>query len=338
MNLIDKYIAEVGKQLPRKNRTDIEAEIRSTLEDMLEERSQGKDPADAATVSEILKEYGAPREVAAKYKTHQFLIGPRLFPVFEKVVKVVLAVVFGASLIGLATSLAQTGLTGPEFAAAIGKWIGGLFASLIAAFGNIVIIFAIIERTKAADEFEKESKEWDPKDLEREQDPDEVDKADHVATIIFSTLALVVFNLYPDLLSIRYLSDGTWISMPILTPIFFSFLPWINLMAVLQIIFSSFMLGQKYWQPWVRILDIALHIAGMALAVIILRTPGITNITPQTLASMGIVDGAEALAKLYNFIPDLLIIIIVVATAVVVIKHLIRLFGGKSKDPYLLIR
>ena len=338
MNLIDKYIAEVGKHLPRKNRADIEAEIRSTLEDVLEERTQGTGSADEATVMQVLKEYGAPREVAAKYKSHQYLIGPRLFPIFEKVLRIVLAVVFGASLIGLATSLVQTGLTGPEFLPAIGKWIGGLFSGLIAAFGNIVIVFAIIERTKAADEFEKEVKEWDPKDLEREQDPDEVDKADHVATIIFSALALVVFNLYPDLLSIRYLSNGTWVTIPILTPVFLSFLPWINLMAVLQIIFSSFMLGQKYWQPWARVLDILLHLAGMALAVIILRTPGITNITPETLTSMGIIDGAQELAKLYNYIPDLLILIIVIATAVAVIKHLIRLFGEKSKDPYLMIK
>ncbi len=101
MNLIDKYIAEVGKHLPRRNRADIEAEIRSTLEDMLEERSQGTGPADDATVMQVLKEYGAPREVASKYKTHQYLIGPRLFPIFEKVVRIVLAVLFGVSLIGL---------------------------------------------------------------------------------------------------------------------------------------------------------------------------------------------------------------------------------------------
>ena len=338
MNLIDKYIAEVGKQLPRKNRADIEAEIRSTLEDMLEERALGSGPADEATVMQVLKEYGAPGEVASKYKARQYLIGPHLFPVFEKVVRIVLAIVVGASLLGLVTSLAQSGLTGPEFVSAIGKWLGGLFSGLIAAFGNIVIVFAIIERTKVSGEFEKEVKEWDPKDLEREQDPDDVDKADHVATIIFSTLALVVFNLYPDLLSVRYLSNGTWVTMPILTQTFFAFLPWINLMAVLQIIFSSFMLGQKYWQPLTRILDIVLHLAGMALAVIILRTPGITDITPETLASMGILDGAEELAKLYNLLPDFLILIIVIATAIVVIKHLIRLFSEKSKSPYLLIK
>ncbi|MGZ9224021.1 MAG: hypothetical protein ACXW4M_00545 [Anaerolineales bacterium] len=38
MSLIDRYIAEVGRHLPEKDRSDIEAEIRSTLEDMIEER------------------------------------------------------------------------------------------------------------------------------------------------------------------------------------------------------------------------------------------------------------------------------------------------------------
>jgi hypothetical protein len=34
MNLIELYVAEVGKRLPLKGRKDIEAELRSTLEDM----------------------------------------------------------------------------------------------------------------------------------------------------------------------------------------------------------------------------------------------------------------------------------------------------------------
>jgi|SRR5688500_16974378 len=105
MNLIDKYIAEVGKHLPRKNRVDIEAEIRSTLEDMLDERKKDDGPADEATIMKWLKEYGSPRDVAMTYKTHQYLIGPRLFPMFETVVRIVFAVVAGASLIGLGVGL-----------------------------------------------------------------------------------------------------------------------------------------------------------------------------------------------------------------------------------------
>ena len=55
MNLIDRYVTEVGKHLPRKNRLDIETELRSTLEDMLEDRSQqtGR-PADEALADRIV--------------------------------------------------------------------------------------------------------------------------------------------------------------------------------------------------------------------------------------------------------------------------------------------
>ena len=59
MNLIDKYIAEVGKHLPRKQRADIEAEIRSTLEDMLEERKQANGQISEVEIIELLKEYAA---------------------------------------------------------------------------------------------------------------------------------------------------------------------------------------------------------------------------------------------------------------------------------------
>jgi len=338
MNLIDKYIAEVGKHLPRKNRADIEAEIRSTLEDMLDERKQADGPADEETTLQLLKEYGSPREVAATYKAHQYLIGPRLFPIFEMVIRIVFAVVAGASLIGLAVGLAKTGLTGPEFVSTLGEWFGGLISGLIAAFGNIVLVFAIIERTEAANKFEKEFKDWDPKDLQREPDPDRIDLPDHIATIIFTALALVVFNIYPNLLSIRYASDGTWVTLPVLTESFFRFLPWINIMGLLQIIFSGFMLGQRDWTPVTRILGIVMDIAGMILAVVILRTSGIFGITPEALASIGITEAADTLARLFNFVPTLIIIIVVVVTTIKVIKSLLRLFSAKSRSPYPIMK
>jgi hypothetical protein len=338
MNLIDKYIAEVGKHLPRKQRADIEAEIRSTMEDMLEERNQGKGPADEAMVMQLLKEYGSPREVAATYKTHQYLIGPRLFPIFETVIRIVFAVVAGASVIGLGVGLSKTGLSGPAFISTVGEWFGGLLGGLIAAFGNVTLVFAIIERTKVANEFEKEFKEWDPKELQQEHDPDQIDRADHIATLIFTFLGLVVFNLYPNLLAIRYASDGSWVTLPILTETFFRFLPWINIMGLLQIGFSVYMLGQRDWTPVARILGILIDIAGMALAVLILRTPGIFAITPEALRSIGMGEGADDLSRLLQFGPTIIIIVIVVVTAIKVIKGLLRLFASKSNSPYPVLK
>jgi hypothetical protein len=343
MNLIDRYITEVGKHLPRKNRADIEAEIRSTLEDMLEERTQGKVPADKGpvdetTVLELLKEYGSPREVAAKYKTHQYLIGPRLYPTFEMVLRIVLIVVAGASLLGLAVSLSKTDLTGPAFLSALGQWFGGLISGLISAFGNIALVFAIIERTRVADKFEKEFMEWDPKELKSEPDPDRIDLPDHIATIIFTVLGLVILNLYPNLLSFRSSNNGTWITLPLLTESFFRFLPWINILGLLQIVFNGFMLGQKDWTPATRSLSIVMDIAGMILAIAILRTPGIFGLTPQALTAIGIGEGADNLSRLFNSLPTIILLIVVVVTTVKVVKSLLRLFYNKSRSPYPVLK
>lgn len=333
VNLIDKYIAEVGKYLPRKNREDIQAEIRSTLEDMLEERKQTKGSADEATVINLLKEYGSPREVAATYKTHQYLIGPRMFPIFETVIKIVLAVVAGASLIGLAVSLAKTGWTGPEFASAVGEWFGGLISGLIAALGNVVLVFAILERTQTADKFEKDIKEWDPTELKNEPDPDQIDLPDHIATIIFTFLGLVILNLYPNLLAIRYINDGTWTSVPILTEAFFRFLPWINILSLLQIIFHGFMLGQRMWTPVTRIARILIDVAGLILTVLILRTPAVFNLTAETWSAIGNPDSAEALSRLFQFLPGLILAIVVIVTVISVTRSLLRVFSPRSPYP-----
>jgi len=337
MNLIDKYVVAVGRHLPQKNRADIEAEIRSTLEDMLEERKQSEGPASEAETVALLKEYGSPYDVAATYKPpqHQYLIGPRMFPIFERVLRIVLAVVVAASLLGLVVALTKTGLTGPEFVSSLGEWFAGLISGLIAAFGNVALVFVIIERTRVADNFEKEFKEWDPRELnESELNPERVDKADHIATIIFTFLALVVFNLYPNLFAFRFSSDGTWTTLPILTDAFFRFLPWINVMGLVQMAFSGYMLSQKEWMPVTRISGILVDIAGMVLAVLILRTPGIFAMTPDMLAALGDPAAVDVLSKIFNFIPAIIIIIVVVATGVKVIRSLLRLANVNPKSPY----
>src|SRR5258706_14658181 len=103
MNLLDRYVTEVGNHLPRKGRADIEAEIRSTLQDMLDDRSQATgQPIDEAMMGAVLKEYGAPTKVAATYQTPRYLIGPRLYPIFELVLKIVMAVFLGVGVFNFA--------------------------------------------------------------------------------------------------------------------------------------------------------------------------------------------------------------------------------------------
>ena len=85
MDLIERYIAEVGRHLPRKQRVDVQTELRSLLQDMVEDRAQTKvEKADEEIVTAVLLEMGPPQKVAASYQSRpEYLIGPQLYPVYR---------------------------------------------------------------------------------------------------------------------------------------------------------------------------------------------------------------------------------------------------------------
>jgi hypothetical protein len=335
MNLIDKYIAEVGKHLPRKQRADIQAEIRSTLEDMLEERKPTGE-ADEMMVVELLKEYGPPHEVASRYQTHQhqYLIGPRVFPIFELVTRIVFAVLIVVSLFGLGADLVKTGFTATGFVSSVSEWFINILSGLITAFGYIVLALAIIDRTTFGRNFEQEKEEWDPRELYNTPDPDRIDPPDHIFTIIFTFLGLVILNLYPNLVSIRFINSGVQTSMPVLTETFFRFLPWINVMGLLLIAFNGFMLAQRVWRTTTRILSILIDVATAILLITVMKTPGILGITPELLTTLGLKETANDLSRIINSIPILVIAIVVGVTIIKVIVTSRRLLQDKSSSPY----
>lgn len=335
MNLLDLYAAEVGKHLPRKNRADIEAEIRSTLEDMLEERKQGKTEDEDALVISLLKEYGAPKQVAARYKPAQYLISPRMYPIFEMVTGIVFIIFFAVSLFGLGVGIIKTDFTGMELLTEIGKWLGGLFGGLTAALGNLVLVFAIIERTRAADEFEKEFNDWDPADLTSEPDSKQTKIAEFIVAIIFTAFGLIILNVYPHLIAIGFFNDnGVWTFIPIFSKVFFGFLMWINLQSALQIAFNSFMLSQREWKPATRALSLVVEVLGAILAVIILTTPDIFAVTAESFAMVNDTEAVNILAQMFNFLPKLILAIVVIATSVKVVQTGVQIFKESSAVPY----
>ena len=86
MKLIDLYVAEVGRHLPLKQRADIETELRSALEDAVEDEAHTQNrPADEALAAEVLRRYGPPEKTAASYLPPRYLVGPELFPRYVKV-------------------------------------------------------------------------------------------------------------------------------------------------------------------------------------------------------------------------------------------------------------
>lgn len=338
MNLIDKYIAEIGKHLPRKNRADVQAEIRSTLEDMLEERKQAKSEVDDAVLVELLKEYGSPREVAESYVGPRYLIGPRVYPIFELVTKIVLAVLLAVSLAGLGISLSKSSLAGPEFLATIGESALGLLGGMITAFGNIVLVFAILERVLPAKEFAEEE-EWNPVELASEPDPERVKFGEQIFEMFFLALFLILFNLYPGVIGFGFFTDGEWTFIsPILTDAFFSYLPWINVLFLIQLGFNVYLLRQGLWNTGLRIVNIVLELGSIALAVMMLRGPALVSLTPDQLAGTPLAEAAEFFSKGATVLPTLVLTIVIIVSSIEVAQMIYHLLKNRSSAPYPVIK
>ena len=288
MKLIDKYVAEVGRHLPLlKGREDIEKELKSTLEDMLDERRQAGAPEEAQVI-QLLKEYGSPQKVASTYNPHPYLIGPKLFPLFLMVLKIVVSVVVAVLLVLAGVrAVTATPFMGAEFVSIVGKGLGDALSAAIAAFGNVVLVFAILERVLPEKEiggFDDE-KDWDPASLAREPDPDSVKRFDLVMEIVFTFVALAILNLTPQWLGMFFFSDGTQTFIPLFTEKFFQFVPWINAVLVAEIVLDIYLLREAVWSLWTRITKIVIEAASIAVTVILLRTPGLIAISAESFAN-----------------------------------------------------
>lgn len=338
MNLIDKYIAAVGKHLPRKNRADIEAEIRSTLEDMLEERKQATGEAEDNTVIELLKEYGAPRDVAASYTGPRYLIGPRVYPTFELVTKIVVAVLLAVTLVGLGIGLSRSSLAGPEFLKTVGEGALNLLGGLITAFGNIVLVFAILERVLPTKEFEEEE-EWNPAELAKEPDPDRIKFGEQIFEMFFLVLFLIVFNLYPEIIGIGFFNDNDWVFIsPILTDAFFSYLPWLNVLILLQLGFNVYLLRHGVWNMTTRIMNILLELGSIALAVVMLRGPDLASLTPGQLAGTPLAESAPLFVTLARIVPTIVLTIVIIVSSIEVAQMVYHLMKNRSTSPYPVVK
>jgi hypothetical protein len=193
MELIDRYVHEVGRHLPRKNRADIQVELQSTLADTLEDRVEGEPTQE--DVEQLLKEFGSPQQVAASYWPQgQYLIGPSLFPLFRMVLGIVLLVFVIVQLVlfGIALVFNQEVLTFLD----VLETFSGMIGSVFTTFGIIVIVFAILQYFEVKPDSEDE--EWDPSQLPQIDDEETVSRGGRVAEITFSLVIIAILLFLPD--------------------------------------------------------------------------------------------------------------------------------------------
>ena len=198
--IIDRYVYQVVRRMPRKSQKDIERELRTLIDDMLEERC-GELPRTKKDVEVVLTELGAPGELAAQYRDapKRYLIGPDLFPKYWFLLKILLlAVGIGMSI----ASVVMVFINPSEWwFVSLARWFANTLISLVGIFSGLTIVFAVFEwRGISMEQFEPglHLEDLPPVPVKKAR----ISRGESIASIVFTVLFILLFTAVPQLMSV----------------------------------------------------------------------------------------------------------------------------------------
>lgn len=285
MALIDRYISEVVRRLPAKERDDIGRELRSTMEDLLPVGYSEKEE------HELLKKFGDPAVLARHYRSQpRYLIGPSFLDLYVTLLKIILpiAVVITVIVVIITTIFAEGGEA--SIAAVIGKLvgnsIGGAFDAALHVFFWVTLVFFIIEwvdqtnRAAGKPPIVFPEKGWAPEDLEAAQiisKKKTIPRSEPLVDLIWTAIWLSIYFNAEKFLGI-YGGGAAGVGMT--TPVFnqeilIGHWPLVMLVAILQIVMDIWKWTRRRWDLNLAIFNFVIQSLAVLAVIRILTDPEI---------------------------------------------------------------
>lgn len=272
--LIDRYIHEVGAHLPAKTRADVTLELRSSLQDALNERGlDANKPEHAEGVAALLREYGEPEQFAARYQPERYLISPAAFPAFRLSYAIAAIVVTIVHLIGLALQINRGGFSFEWW----GSFMGNYVSSMLLNLGVVAFVFYLLEGFKVIKPA-KPNLEWDPHKLPAIQDPNRINRTEELVGMFFTVAALLVFNFAPQWIGIIGWDDGAPRVFPVLAESFLAYVPWLSALWLGELALKALVYRRGRWTRVLRGVEFVLQLASIFVLYTILQNAEIVNI------------------------------------------------------------
>lgn len=335
MELINAYVAEVGRHLPEKQRADIEREIRSMIEDTLEDESRAQNrPADEDLLVAVLKRLGPPEKLAASYAPPSYLVGPALYPSYLLSLRLVLGIVLTLGVIGVAISVALGAGFGTNANAPLKVLSGlaqgalGLVSAGLQVVGMVTIIFALIQRTAPGLKPASVPSDFDPRKLKVASKPESepFKPAGLVVDIVMTLIALALFNSFQQQIGIYSFNGSQWTFVPVLTAAFFAYVPYMSVLWALEVALKGSVLAAGRWTETTRWLQIGLKVLSIGLLYVILTGPEIVSVPVEAIINPGSVEFPMQLSYWINLSVRLslgiALVVSIIETVVTTIKLL----------------
>jgi len=272
-SLTDRYVTATVRDLDDDQRAEVERELRTTIEDMIDGRLEAGAPSRPEAERAVLAELGDPVRLAAGYSGRPlYLIGPRVYPQWRRVMTVLLT-----TLVPLVTAVnlvvrlfvddvAADGV-GPAVVAAL--WVGFMVAVNVVFW--VTVVFALAERGKVTTGVELE---WDPDQLPEDDGTGRIGLGETVASVGF--LAAAGLAIVWQQTSSPVTSGGE--PVPVLDPSLWSgALPWLLLVLVGQAVVAVLAHRHGRWSRGLAVANIALDLAFAVPVLLLVNTGSLLN-------------------------------------------------------------
>ena len=307
MDYIKSYVHEVGKRLPSKNREDIEKELSSILMDMVDDKIavSGK-PVNEDLIKGVLREYGSPDSVAARYQPERYLISPRMFPLFWMVLRIAVVVLLILLTVTFGIQIGTQAQTGTSWATIFAQYIGGIFQTLLQTFGTIALIFFLIEHFSKRRDIKSEF--WDPGMLEEVKETTDYSRGDLIVSTVFTIIGLIVFSLFPKLVGLQFFENNVWITFDFFTQAFINLIPAFMVLMVFGLSLNMLVLYRGEWTYPTRIARILLDVANVVILIIMITGPVMFKL-PSVILNNGIMTQETYLTVQNSFLTGMKVVL-----------------------------
>lgn len=333
MQLVERYVREVERRLPRRLRSDVGKELRSLLEDSVEERVAAGRAEDQAEL-EVLSELGPPNEVALRYADPpRGLIGPELVPAFWRT--------FGVLVLILALLSLTLGLLGAvrhgdvaALALALPNALTQLFSTSLQVLGLLVLVFGAVEALSLGG---RRRRAWDPSRLTVEEESDRVGRLSLAVDVALLGFLLVWCHVFPEKVGILLsIDDRPATVLPVLGDKFWRLLPWLSAWWIAALLLKGVLLGRGRWSVGTRLAEAAVQVYGVAVLAALATGGALLTLSRDAVIAAGVTpEAAEHLVTRLLPVMDLAsraaIGVAAVLLAVGVLRRLVALVMGKPR-------
>lgn len=317
MELIEKYVYAVTSKLPEEQREDIAKELKTLISDMVDEISGN---SETEKIKQVLIELGNPSILAENYReSKRYLIGPKNYPQYIFVLKIVSIAIFIAVTIGTIVDWAF--INDNTVINMFGNYVGSITMGLLQGLTWVTIIFAISEHNGV--DFNKKSneKKWDIDKLPPLPNKKAViSKAESIIGIVFISIFSVIFYFFPEIVAVYILNDGEYNVISLINMNQFNNYKTLILgIFIVGIIREMVKLIYGKWSIHLAIYYTILTVISMGLFIIFIANPNLWN--PDFASELAEYFGEDLTFDLSNrIITNTIIKIVIVFTLIDIIS------------------